>query len=81
MVFRYWTALESTVLGLLLSGRSMVRVHSRVPKKCRKPDFPRFSALFIGYCAMFLATKTPLAEAWDKEWVMPLPSPMMYWPG
>jgi hypothetical protein len=26
---------------------------------------------------MFLATYTPLAEAWDKEWVMPLPSPMM----
>ena len=31
--------------------------------------------------AMFLATWTPLAEAWDREWVMPLPSPMMYRPG
>ena len=23
------------------------------------------------------ATWTPLADAWDREWVMPLPSPMM----
>ncbi len=27
--------------------------------------------------AMLRATWTPLAEAWDREWVMPLPSPMM----
>ena len=27
--------------------------------------------------AIRLATKTPLAEAWLREWVMPLPSPMM----
>ena len=30
---------------------------------------------------MFLATWTPLAEAWEREWVMPEPSPMMYRPG
>ena len=30
---------------------------------------------------MFLATWTPLAEAWDREWVIPLPSPMIYRPG
>ena len=29
------------------------------------------------FSVMFLATWTPLAEAWDREWVMPLPSPMM----
>ena len=30
------------------------------------------------YCSrMQRATWTPLAEAWDREWVMPLPSPMM----
>ncbi len=27
-----------------------------------------------------LATCTPLAEAWDRECVMPLPSPMIYSP-
>ena len=26
------------------------------------------------------ATYTPLAEAWDREWVMPLPSPITYSP-
>ena len=26
------------------------------------------------------ATNTPLAEAWDSEWVTPLPSPIMYSP-
>ena len=31
--------------------------------------------------AMERATCTPLAEAWDSEWVMPLPSPMIYRPG
>jgi hypothetical protein len=34
--------------------------------------------VFDGYFpAISLATWTPLAEAWDREWVMPLPSPMM----
>jgi len=27
--------------------------------------------------AMFRATWTPLAEAWEREWVIPLPSPMI----
>ena len=27
--------------------------------------------------AIFRATNTPEAEAWEREWVMPLPSPMM----
>ena len=31
--------------------------------------------------AMERATWTPLALAWDREWVMPEPSPMMYRPG
>lgn len=26
--------------------------------------------------AISLATNTPLAEAWDREWVTPLPSPI-----
>ena len=30
--------------------------------------------------AIFRATYTPLAEAWDNEWVTPLPSPMIYSP-
>ena len=29
------------------------------------------------YCVISLATYTPLAEAWERDWVMPLPSPMM----
>ena len=33
------------------------------------------------YSAILRATATPLAEAWDREWVMPLPSPMTYSPG
>ena len=35
---------------------------------------------FAGYAlfaAMSRATYTPLAEAWDSEWVTPLPSPMI----
>ena len=31
--------------------------------------------------AICRATCTPLAEAWESEWVMPLPSPMIYRPG
>ena len=50
-------------------------------------------AIVIGQCfhgirppynicsAILRATATPLAEAWDREWVMPLPSPMTYSPG
>ena len=37
--------------------------------------------LYSSQPAMRRATWTPLAEAWDREWVMPLPSPMMYSPG
>ena len=33
--------------------------------------------LYAHSFAIFLATCTPLAEAWDREWVMPLPSPIM----
>ena len=38
----------------------------------RQPPFPPHHAP-----AMLRATWTPLAEAWDREWVMPEPSPMM----
>jgi len=31
--------------------------------------------------AISRATCTPLADAWESEWVMPLPSPMIYRPG
>ena len=34
----------------------------------------------VYWFAISLATWMPLAEAWDKEWVMPLPSPMTYRP-
>ena len=30
---------------------------------------------------ILLATWTPLALAWDRLWVTPLPSPMTYRPG
>ena len=32
------------------------------------------------FAAICLATYTPLAEAWDRECVMPLPSPIIYRP-
>ena len=32
------------------------------------------------FAAICLATYTPLAEAWDSECVMPLPSPIIYRP-
>ena len=35
------------------------------------------SYIFVAIC---LATYTPLAEAWDNECVMPLPSPIIYRP-
>ena len=38
-------------------------------------------SLAYTYSVIFLATCTPLAEAWEREWVIPLPSPMMYRPG
>ena len=43
----------------------------------------RFDGLdrYALYFAMSRATWTPLAEAWDREWVIPLPSPMIYRPG
>ena len=40
-----------------------------------------YSPFSIIYFTIFLATWTPLADAWDREWVIPLPSPMMYRPG
>lgn len=29
------------------------------------------------YSTISLATRTPLAEAWEREWVIPLPSPII----
>ena len=45
-------------------------------------DFLLYKYIYSFYspCAIFLATYTPLAEAWDREWVTPLPSPMIYRP-
>ena len=31
----------------------------------------------LKWSAIYLATYTPLAEAWEREWVTPLPSPIM----
>ena len=42
---------------------------------------PKAVLLFYQLGTMFRATWTPLAEAWEREWVMPLPSPMIYRPG
>lgn len=35
---------------------------------------------FYSPCAIFLATYTPLADACERECVIPLPSPMIYSP-
>lgn len=45
-------------------------------------DFLLYKYIYSFYspCAIFLATYTPLADAWDSEWVIPLPSPMIYSP-
>ena len=57
-------------------------------KKCSLPDagkehvLPLFRIVQAIYSsAISRATKTPLAEAWDREWVTPLPSPITYSPG
>ena len=42
------------------------------------PELPSLS--FSQFSAIARATCTPLADAWDRECVMPLPSPMMYRP-
>ncbi len=75
-----------TVFGLIfwLFCRIAITVFCIAPlslsQKCSRPEFgfrPGFS-----YCLVISrATMTPLAEAWDKEWVMPLPSPITYRPG
>ena len=54
-----------------------------LPSRCRKGAcvavIPNCAG---GYSsAISRATKTPLAEAWDREWVTPLPSPITYSPG
>ena len=43
----------------------------------RGPLAASMGTLFQPSLVMALATWTPLAEAWLREWVMPLPSPMM----
>ena len=42
----------------------------RKPPQDDKSECPVYSS------AIFLATYTPLAEAWDRECVTPLPSPI-----
>ena len=44
------------------------------------PSGPFLFTLCSNYFTISLATWIPLAEAWDREWVMPEPSPMMYRP-
>ena len=42
---------------------------------------PDMDGMLAYSAAMERATWTPLALAWEREWVMPEPSPMMYRPG
>ena len=54
----------------------------KVPENIK--PWTKVQGFFVGifnYFVMSLATCTPLADAWDREWVMPLPSPMIYRPG
>ena len=43
----------------------------------RKRKTPDILNNYPSYPVIRRATWTPLAEAWEREWVMPLPSPMM----
>ncbi len=43
-------------------------------------DHTFLSSVSYIFAAICLATYTPLAEAWDRECVMPLPSPIIYRP-
>ena len=40
------------------------------------PQVKSKSVYFLTSSRIRLATWTPLAEAWDREWVTPLPSPI-----
>ena len=62
--------------------RCRVRYFSASGQRRWLPYLPRdWKQKMCPYFVISLATWTPLAEAWDREWVMPLPSPMMYKPG
>ncbi len=50
--------------------------NSNLKKETRSEERVLFFYINI-YLAISLATRTPLAEAWEREWVIPLPSPMM----
>ena len=54
---------------------------ARPPSPEGKALLAKFFFTVANYFAISRATWTPLAEAWDREWVMPLPSPMIYRPG
>lgn len=54
--------------------------YSGIIKGCEKsPEIYDFSHSLFTYilAAICRATYTPLAEAWEREWVTPLPSPIM----
>ena len=59
--------------GHYSSGRAFCCAERSAPAERRLPQ-PHFSA-------RILAAWMPLAEAWDREWVTPEPSPNAYRPG
>ena len=46
-------------------------------ERCRNMTFSIVLRKVYKVSAILLATYTPLADAWDREWVTPLPSPMI----
>ena len=72
----------SVVPGVLVAGALQAERHNKTTKtQISKLFFISIYSKYMVYWVMLRATYTPLADAWDREWVMPLPSPMMYRPG
>ena len=46
------------------------------PREGQSPSPTEFCFYSTSFSARYRATKMPLALAWDREWVTPLPSPM-----
>ena len=57
-------------------GRPPYEALSYVEREGQSPSPMEFCFYSASFSARYRATKMPLALAWDREWVTPLPSPI-----
>ena len=54
----------------------VLKALSYIEREGQSPSPTEFCFYSASFSARYRATKMPLALAWDREWVTPLPSPM-----